>query len=393
MKHRILRYFLHITITLIVLILIGVVVLLSENGAVHYGDNYEKYNLDMDGPYAFYTKDSLLNVYYIKGNKTIGYSTQYQIYNSNKPDSLFSFFRLDSSLFHFTLTTEINTPPVEYNDGENIIAISDVEGGFLAFKNLLQHHKVIDSNLNWIYEKGHLVLVGDFIDRGYSSTQVLWFIYHLEQQAKKVGGNVHFILGNHELKNLHGDYYSAADKYHLVSAILEKQQFELYNNQSFIGRWLSSKNTIEKINGYLFVHGGLPPEITRFNLSLLELNQIIRANYRSIHYPKNTGSIDQFLTSTKTGPAWYRGYFKNDTISTNNVEQTLNYFQAKAVIVGHTLQNKITTKFDGRVIGIDVRHPKDYHKNWPKKNAEALLIKKNQTMFRLIQNGKKILLN
>ena len=78
--------------------------------------------------------------------------------------------------------------------------------------------------LNWTFGNGHLVLVGDFVDRGFSTTQVLWFIYKLEQEAEKQGGYVHYILGNHELKNMQGNYESASLKYFHVAAILEKQQ-------------------------------------------------------------------------------------------------------------------------------------------------------------------------
>jgi len=40
------------------------------------------------------------------------------------------------------------------------------------------------------------------------------------------------------------------------------------------------------------------------------------------------------------------------------------------------------------VIGIDVKHPKDYHKNWPSKDSEGLLIEGNQ-YYRVFDNGEK----
>ncbi|MEL7339590.1 MAG: hypothetical protein AAGM67_03820 [Bacteroidota bacterium] len=44
MKKRIIRYLIHIITTVVALLLIGLVILLSENGAIHYGDNPEKMN-------------------------------------------------------------------------------------------------------------------------------------------------------------------------------------------------------------------------------------------------------------------------------------------------------------------------------------------------------------
>jgi len=246
---------------------------------------------------------------------------------------------------------------------------------------------VIDSNLNWTFGKGHLVLVGDFVDRGWSVTQVLWFIYKLEQDAQKQGGYVHFIIGNHELKNMQGNFDSAADKYLAVSRILEKTQSELYDQKSFIGKWLSSKNSIEIINGNLFTHGGIHPEVANSNVSLDEINQTIRSNYYKAYYPKTIKNNEQLLTSNKTGICWYRGYFK-DNLTQEEVERGLDIFNAKTVIVGHTLQSKVNKTYNGKVIGIDVHHPKDYHKNWPSGKSEGLLIE-NDKYYRVFSDGKK----
>lgn len=87
------------------------------------------------------------------------------------------------------------------------------------------------------------------MDRGYFATQVLWFIYTLEQAAAEKGGFVHYIIGNHELKMMYEDYTVTSPKYYHVASILGKKQVELYDQQSVIGRWLASKNAIELING------------------------------------------------------------------------------------------------------------------------------------------------
>jgi hypothetical protein len=40
------------------------------------------------------------------------------------------------------------------------------------------------------------------------------------------------------------------------------------------------------------------------------------------------------------------------------------------------------------VIGIDIKHPKDYQKNWPNKKSEGLLIEGGK-YFRVLHSGKK----
>ncbi|MBV1923959.1 MAG: hypothetical protein KUG68_08035, partial [Flavobacteriaceae bacterium] len=54
--------------------------------------------------------------------------------------------------------------------------------------------------------------------------------------------------------------------------------------------------------------------------------------------------------------------------------------------VGHTLQSKVNKSFEGKVIGIDVHHPKDYQKYWPGGTSEGLLIK-DEKYFRVLANG------
>jgi hypothetical protein len=374
-------------LTILILAVLAVVIGLSIGANVHYGDNPLMRNLDKEGPYVFYKNDSLLTVNYIRGNKAEGFYLDQKDYPIDSSITATCHFPLDSTNFEFTIKSGFKVPKVSYNDGNDILAISDIESGYKTFRDFLINNQVIDANLNWTFGKGHLVLVGDFVDRGNSTTQVLWFIYNLEQAAEKHGGEVHFILGNHELKNMQGKYEAASPKYYGVAAILGKQHHDLYNHNSFLGRWMASKNSIEMINGNLFTHGGLHPDLgeAEVDISLEEINQICRSNYYKIYFPGPEKNVEQLLLSTKTGISWYRGYFKED-LTQEQVNKGLDKFNAKSVIVGHTIQSKVNSQYEGRVIGIDVKHPNDYHKNWPHKDSEGLLIKGN-TYYRAFYTG------
>ena len=388
MKKRVISYLKNILGTLLVLFIVGVITLLALNGSFGYGQNPLATHLDGEGPYVFYDTDSTYTVNYIRGNKTDGFYLDKKSYATNEAVGATCYFPLDSSSFSFTLKSEFITPKVSYTDNQPILAISDIESGYKAFRDFLMANKVIDTNLDWKFGKGHLVLVGDFIDRGFSSTQVLWFIYKLEQEAKKQGGQVHFIIGNHELYNMQGKYESASYKYYGVASILGKQPHDLYNQHSFIGKWLTSKNTLERINGYLFAHGGIHPDLANYAITLDQVNQINRDNYRYSYFPKPKESVEQLVLSNKKGICWYRGYFEDD-LSQENVEKGIDKFDAKAIVVGHTIQRRVKKLYDGKVFAIDVKHPKDYNKNWPNKKSEGLLIK-NGKCFRVLANGDKI---
>ena len=387
MKKRIFRYLKQVVLTFSVLGVIGILFGWYHGAGLHYGDNPVRMDWDKEGPYVFYTSDSTLEVNYIKGNKEDGFYLEHQNYPLDSSISSTCYFPLDSSSFDFSIKTDLEIPRSTYHDQNKILAISDIESAYKTFRDFLINSKVIDTNLNWTFGKGHLVLVGDFVDRGFSTTQVLWLIYKLEQAAEKQGGHVHFILGNHELKNMQGNYESASPKYFHLAAILERQQNELYDSNSFIGKWMANKNTLALINGNLFVHGGIHPDLAKTDLNLDEINELVRRNYYQPFYPKPEKNIEQLLVSTHTGIAWYRGYFKDD-LTQEQIDKGLDKFNAKAVIVGHTIQSKVNRQYEGKVIGIDVQHPKDYHKNWPSKKSEALFIEGNK-YYRVFANGEK----
>ena len=390
MKKRILRYVKHITVTILVLAISAILFGLYHGASLHYSDHPSRMNLDKEGPYVFYENDSTLSVNYLRGNKNEGFYTSTKKYAMQSEILGSCYFPLEDSSFDFTINTTIETPQVVYNDDYPIVAISDIESGYKTFRDFLIAQNVIDQNLDWTFGKGHLVLVGDFVDRGFSTTQVLWFVYKLEQEAKKHGGLVHFIIGNHELKNMQAKFGAASQKYLAVSAILDKQQNDLYSQASFLGKWLASKNAIEKINGHIFVHGGIHPEVAELGLSLEEINQISKDHYYKAYFPKPQKTPVETITSTRKGISWYRGYFRGN-ISQEEIDVQLKTFNAKSVVVGHTVQSRVTALFEGKVIGIDVKHPKDYSKSWPHTESEGLYIK-NHTMYRLLHDGTKEML-
>ena len=389
MKLSIMTYFKHFIISILIALTVIIIFGLSIGASANFDTDRRAYKMDGEGPHVFYT-DTGLEINTLRGSRSEGFYLEQKLLSNNQPISAQAYFALEDLSFDLVIDPEINIPPSTYDDNQKVLAISDIESNFKTFRNYLVANQVIDSQLNWTFGQNHLVLVGDFVDRGYSVTQVLWFIYKLEQDAKKHGGHVHFILGNHEIKNLQANFYSAEKKYFHIAAMLGRQQHELYGKDSFIGRWLASKNTIEKINGNIFVHGGIHPDIANFDLSLKEINQIVRDNYYNPYFTQKESNHEQFLISTNTGPSWYRGYFKDD-LSLEDVEAGLNRFSAKAVVVGHTLQSKVKKLFEGKVFAIDVKHPADYNATFPFRSSEGLLID-GDNYYRALDDGQLKLL-
>jgi hypothetical protein len=227
-----------------------------------------------DGPYVFEEDEKSLRV--VRVRQQAGRFVLDDQRLSAKAEPLLT-VHVDNAArdsFAFRLQKKIKTPPDIYRMPAKLLAISDIEGNFDAFYSLLVGNGVMDKNYRWTFGKNHLVLVGDFVDRGANVIPVLWLIYHLEQEARKHGGFVHFLLGNHEQMNLTGDVRYVQRKYIALAQYLsgEAESSEAYGflmgDNAHLANWLRSKNVIEKIGDILFVHGGLSEGILILNADI-----------------------------------------------------------------------------------------------------------------------------
>lgn len=379
----------HFLVVLLLLAVVAAGIGLSAGAEFHFGADENAYRAEAEGPHVF-QQDGQWVAQVLRGNRDTGFSVEETRHALSDSFRVNVAFPLEQSHFSVQAVPDFVTPPVRYETSAPVLAISDIEGNFKAFRDFLLHSRVIDAELKWRFGNGHLVLLGDFVDRGPSVTQVLWLIYKLEQEAVRVGGRVHYIMGNHEIKNLQGDLQAMHPKYVAVSSILGRQRLGLLGDDAFLGRWLASKNSVELINGIAFVHGGLHPALADRALSLEDMNRIVRDNYRRVWYPGIAKGDVDLLISPKTGPAWYRGYFKDD-LSQAQVEQTLARFNASAVIVGHTLNWRVKSMFEGKVFAIDVKHPWDHRNSIPFRRSEGLWLEAGQT-WRVRDDGSRVAL-
>src|SRR5258705_3671072 len=286
--------------------------------------------------------------------------------------------------FPVQLKKKLQAEKSEYKKVTKQIAISDIEGNFGTFRKLLQASGVIDSAFNWTFGEGHLVLIGDFFDRGIQVTEVLWLIYSLEEKAKEAGGYVHFILGNHEIMNMSGDLRYVQPKYIENAALLGERYVDLYGENSELGRWIRTKSIIEKVGNVLYTHGGISGEINRMDISVQGINELSRPFYADSTYMFADKRLDTLFGDF--GPFWYRGYYKGSPMiaSQAQIDSTISKFNIRYIATGHTIvADKISSWHAGKVFDTDVHHAAG--------KSEALLIEDGK-FFRVNLNGEKFLL-
>jgi len=303
-----------------------------------------------DGPYVFWIGHHAI-VQYVCNNQKI-------THHFEVTDSI----NIASSCEDTSITYKISAdPPSPESDtfvgATKIFAISDIHGNFEQLIKLLKGNKIIDNNLHWNWGNGHLVIIGDVFDRGEKVTEALWFIYQLEKQARKDGGQVHFVLGNHEIMVLRGDLRYVNKKYTTItSRKLKIKVQDLYGPETELGRWLRSKNVIIKINNILFVHAGISPVLPKRNYTIEKVNQIIRKSIDVRDYAIRFNEELELLYGSE-GPLWYRGYIMDrDDIPMATEEQVISilaFYHAEAVVVGHTIIDTLTSYFGGHVFAIE----------------------------------------
>lgn len=265
--------------------------------------------------------------------------------------------------FSVPLKNELKNEASTFPQPEKLFVVSDIEGAFEGFRKLLITGGVMDEKYNWTYGKGHLVICGDLFDRGLSVTESIWLIYKLESLARSAGGYVHTILGNHDIMNMSGDLRYVQPKYLEAAKILGIDYISLYGVDSEIGRWLRTKNTVEKIGDNLCMHAGVSPIINKLGLSLDEINTLCRPYYDKVKVLKGVGDsrIDPLFKS-ESSLFWYRGYFFDPKATEEEVSETLKVFGVNRIVVGHTIvPGNIGFYYGGKVLGIDVnRHAGDH---------------------------------
>ncbi|MBL4914197.1 metallophosphoesterase [Shewanella schlegeliana] len=306
----------------------------------------ETNDYQFDGPYVTHDQSATLpqrTAYWICNSKLM--SSQISEHTLKRPENC-------GQLPEPSLSEEIKqVMPDSYSGVKKVVALSDVHGQYDILIELLKNQKIIDADNNWAFGDGHMVMTGDMFDRGDQVNEVLWFMYKLDRQAKAAGGMLHLLMGNHEQMVLGGDLRYVHERYELASKLLDRSNDALYGEDTEIGQWLRSKNTLVKINDVLYMHGGISSEWLERQLTIAQANELFRAN---IGRPKAELKQDELLSFLfyGNGPTWYRGYFK-DSFSEAELDKILGYFDVKHITVGHTSQKQVLGLFDNKIIAID----------------------------------------
>ena len=260
---------------------------------------------------------------------------------------------------------------------DKIFVTSDPHGNLDCFISLLQGNRVIDENYHWNFGSNQLVIIGDVFDRGNDAIQIFWLIYQLEWEARQAGGRVDFLLGNHEPMVLMNDLRYTKPKYKQLAEKVGMKYADLLASSTELGKWLTTRNTIQVSGGNLFVHAGLSRDFLEQNLEIPFVNEQMSSGlYKNKAQRKEASPMVYFLFGSY-GPIWYRGMVKQaekyHPLASDTLNLILDRYQAERVIVGHTIFEDISTFYGQRVIAVNV----DNAENREKGKGRGILIEKD----------------
>jgi Calcineurin-like phosphoesterase len=269
-----------------------------------------------------------------------------------------------------------------------IVAVGDLHGDYGAWLDIAHAAGLVDASGHWAGGRTTLVQLGDIVDRQPDSLKIIRSLQQLQKEAPRTGGKVVVVLGNHEAMNLLGDFrYTTAGEFaafatpqsaalrerlyqqnraaieaaaRASNAALTPQQIRdawnaahpfgwaehkaAWSPSGELGRWATRNPAIVKIDGTLFMHGGLAAEYAK--LPIDEINRRVRMAMAA----GDTGQPS--ILDDPLGPLWYRGLVERDADADAvrakiepgaprlNADQelsaVLSAYDAQRLVVGHT---------------------------------------------------------
>ncbi|KAH6564300.1 hypothetical protein BASA62_007984 [Batrachochytrium salamandrivorans] len=231
-----------------------------------------------------------------------------------------------------------------------VVAVGDLHGDFEMSVETLQVAKIINGNLEWIAGNTILVQTGDVVDRGDDTIELYALLRDLTDQAKKHGGRLIQLLGNHEVMNMAEDlrYVSKED---IASYGGLDVRLKAFSKHGDIGGYLRTLGVAAKVDGTVFFHAGADLKWSQLGVDVLNTlarQELVDQDAKYISKSKIFGS---------NGPLWYRGFaLRKDYAFCDVVKAVLSNLKASRMVIGHTPteDGMIDDRCNGLVYIIDV---------------------------------------
>ena len=283
-----------------------------------------------------------------------------------------------------------------------IVVVGDLNAAHDALVEILRGTKLLSRRLEWIGGRAELVQMGDIFNRGDGATQALTLLLRLRREARRSGGRVTVLLGNHEaMTALRHEGYCTEGEYLAFATAAERRAWPARVHRAMrrlvrqrphgvvlpieprleawkiehvpgrtalrralgpsgkLGRALRALPVAHVSQGALFVHAGLLPAWAKLGLDGLDrmAQQEWAEGGRGLWTLPKTG-----LFRSSKGPLWDRSLVRGGAEARRALTQSLALLGAERMIVGHTQtaslaggrEGHIHVQAGGRLVSVDV---------------------------------------
>jgi len=200
----------------------------------------------------------------------------------------------------------VSPGPAAGQDEPRLVVIGEIQGAANSVTTLLEKLGLIDEVGHWAGGDSVLIQTGDLIDGGENSRATMDLFMRLQEEAPSVGGRVIVLMGNHEAMNILGELrdvnymtyatfagpdaearqkahydavvawrteraqatgteFSAGDDFHADWFALHPpgwvEYVEAMRPEGVYGAWLRTLPVAVELDGVLFIHAGISPEM------------------------------------------------------------------------------------------------------------------------------------
>lgn len=285
----------------------------------------------------------------------------------------------------------------EFEKKKRVVVMGDIHGDLRALIYALMKAKVINKKLDWIGKDTYLVQMGDQVDRACrapedfqsmkkkvsdedSDVKIINFMDSLDKEAKKQGGRVISLIGNHELMNSMGNLDYVSERA-LKNVGGKMARFKQFRPGGEVAKILSKRPALVKIGSWVFVHGGITGDIAKkFSINQInnKLSEFFRGENKDFIHDKDFEKL--FLDGNSL--LWNREYSDKNP-KCGKLKTALKHLKAKYLVMGHTPQiNGINAKCGGRAWRVDTGMSEAFG---PRKNKYDRI-----QIMEIINDGDKI---
>ena len=230
---------------------------------------------------------------------------------------------------------------------KKVFIIGDAHGEYHGLAAALISSKLMNQDLKWTGKQSILVQIGDIIDRGLYPMQIDTLLDVLQTEAKKAGGKIVRLIGNHELEILKKNYLITSLPYFQIESFRNKLIKQIEDG---------TLQAAYSVKGFVITHAGIcndlykvfETELTKITPSALVsyINKIFKKAVLEHNYSHPIFNIS-FM---RGGNSAYGGIFWEDLRCLLTNYQEVPFKQ----ILGHTRISENYQTEDGKITAIDI---------------------------------------